>query len=246
MIHPDDQALEGFRQGFSDARVLSTTHHDRSTTMTTAPEQAPQHDQAEDQVWGQGQTSGPSYPEQPSNPHNHRYTISVDGRGPMVVIRGNTAAEVNEAAQELVQAGAGAALAAMWAAFTNAPAPAPQQAPQGPMAPFQAQAQQQFNQQPAQQFPQQGGQAPAAWQNVGAPQQQGGFGGGGQQGPKPRPNWPQVYKITVPYQQKDQFKAFREQNQQMFKGKLQWISRGDYYVHGDVVQQFAHLNPVPA
>lgn len=59
-------------------------------------------------------------------------------------------------------------------------------------------------------------------------------------------DWPQVYKIDVPFNAKEQFKAFREQYKDAFKGKVSWAGGGGYWVHGDVVQSFANYNPVPA
>jgi hypothetical protein len=100
---------------------------------------------------------------------------------------------------------------------------------------------------PAPQAAQQWGappQAPAAQQwGVGAPQ---GGQAANRQGPKPRPNWPVVYKVNVPYQAKDQFKAFREANKDALKGKVAWAGGGDYWIHGDVVGGFAPYNPVAA
>jgi hypothetical protein len=83
-----------------------------------------------------------SYPEFPGNPHNHRFTISFDGRGPMVVVRGNTAAEIIAGFQELEQSAAGAAMGNAWASIKAAAAvasglgatPLPAGAPAAPQA----------------------------------------------------------------------------------------------------------------
>jgi hypothetical protein len=59
-------------------------------------------------------------------------------------------------------------------------------------------------------------------------------------------DWPQVFKIDVPFNRKDEFKAFREQYKDTFKGKLAWAGGGAYWAHGEVAQYLAQYNPVPA
>jgi hypothetical protein len=213
-------------------------------------------------------TNGVSYPEQPSNPHNHRFTVSYDpNKPPFIVVRAQTAAELKEAFEELEESGALAAMGAAQSALkaqgmvgaglgatTVIPAPqAPvqgfQQAPAGPPPPGYGQGAmpQQY---PPQFAPQAPGSAPAAWQNAAGPQQPNGFGGGqqaGKQGPKPRPtDWPVVYKINVPFPQKESFKAFREQNKEILRGKVAWAGGGEYWIHGDVAQGFAQYSPMAA
>ncbi|MEV4232380.1 hypothetical protein AB0J81_35990, partial [Streptomyces bobili] len=80
----------------------------------------PEQTTEDEQDWSEGQTA--TYPEAPDNPHNHRFTISFDGRGPMVVVRGNTAAEVMAAYQELEQSAVGAAMGNAWSAIKAAAA----------------------------------------------------------------------------------------------------------------------------
>jgi hypothetical protein len=193
-----------------------------------------------------------SCPEFPGNPHNHRYTISMDGRGPMVVIRGNTAEEINAAADELRETTVGAMLGSFWQEFKAAAmvanglggaTPVPAQA--GPPAP-----------------PQGAPTPPPFGQNVSVPQAPGYVGppqapapqwGGQQQGggqsnraePKPRPAWPQVFRISI-RRGDNSFKEYRGQNAQYFKGKVQWAGGGDYWIHGDVVQSVTNWNPTPA
>lgn len=221
----------------------------------TMPEQTTDIDGG---VWNEdGPASGPAaaYPEFPGNPHNHRYTISMNGQGPMVVVRGNTAEEVNAAWQELEEKATGAIMGNAWAAIKAAAAianglgatPVPAGAPAAPQAPG-APTPPPFG--PNVSVP----QAPGFQGNPGFPAPpappQGGFNGGQQQGnrgPKPRPmDWPQVYKIDVPFNMKDAFKAYREQYKDHFKGKLAWAGGGAYWVHGDVAQALAQYNPVPA
>lgn len=201
------------------------------------------------------QSADAAYPEYPGNPHNHRFTISMNGQGPMVVIRGNTAEEINAAAEELREAATGAALGSFWQDFKAAaivanglggatPVPAgPPAPPQGaptpppfgpnvsvPGAPAYAGP-------PAPMAP----QAPPAGQWSG--QAQG--GGGSSREPKLRPAWPQVFRISI-RKGDTSFKDYRGQNAQYFKGKVLWAGGGDYWIHGEVVQAVAQWNPVAA
>lgn len=112
-----------------------------------------------------------------------------------------------------------AAAQAVAAAYPT-PAPVPPAAPQGP--------------------------APAAWQQAGAPSAPAPQGAGQDRfAPKPRPNWPQVYKITVP-RGDNSFKDYRAANQQFFKGKVLFAGNGQYWVAGDVAPSLQNWNPVPA
>lgn len=203
-----------------------------------------------------------TYPEFPANPNNHLYTVSMDARGPMIVVRGNTPAEVSERFQALMDGGVTTIAASVYSHMKAemavaqglgpvSPAPAPQAPPAAP-APGTGPV---YN--PAPVAPGIPGQAPAAWQNAGAPQAPaapapGQWSGQAQQGansrgPKPRPaDWSAVFKIDVPFQAKDAFKAFREENKDYFKGKISWAGGGGYWIHGDVAQSFANYNPVPA
>lgn len=206
-----------------------------------------------DQEAGWGEDASVSYPEFPANPNNHRFTISFDGRGPMVVVRGNTAQDIIAGFQELEEAAAGAAMGNSWASIKAAAAvasglgatPVPPAAPAAPQAPGMP-TPPPFG--PNVSVP----GAPNFQGNPGFPQPpapQGGFGGGQQnsRGPKPRPmDWPQVYKIDVPFNMKDQFKQYREENKDFFKAKLAWAGGGAYWVHGEVAQYLAQYNPVPA
>lgn len=205
-------------------------------------EQAPEDFTGNDDGgWGEATGKDATFPEVPNNPHNHVYTWSPKlPDGSMLVVRANTPADLVGAVQAM--APLAAQLKAAWAAVVGQPQSAPA-ASQGGFQP-----QQQFNQQSAQQFPNQPFPGQPAWQQAGAPQGQ--FGGGGQQtnrqGPKPRPDWPQVYKINVPFPAKDAFKAFREQNKEILKGKVAWAGGGDYWIEGSVAQGFAQWNPVAA
>lgn len=203
---------------------------------------------------------GASYPELPNNPHNHIYTISMDGRGPMIVVRGNTPAEVNERFQALMDGGVTTIAASVYshmkaemgvAQGLGPVSPAPAQA--GPPMPPQGAVPPPFGPNvsvpaaPGYQGPPGMPQAPMP---PAPPQGQWSGQAGGQQansrGPKERPAWPQVYKIDVPFPAKDAFKAYREQYKDHFKGKIQWAGGGGYWIHGDIVQAMGQYNPVPA
>jgi hypothetical protein len=198
---------------------------------------------------GQVTTAAPAaFPEQPDNPHNHIYTISMDARGPMIVVRGNTPTEINERFQALLDAGVTTTAASVYshikAEMQIAQGVGPV-SPAGPPAP------------PSPQGPPFGPNVsvPAAPGYVGPPAppapaaaapQGGAPVTGARNGPKPRPSWPQVYRIEVPFPSKEEFKAYRSQYQDAFKGKVAWAGGGAYWIHGDVVQSFANYNPVPA
>lgn len=200
----------------------------------------------QDESWDDAVPAAPggaTYPEYPYSLADHVYTWSPKlPDGSMLVIRSQTAEGLAEAA-EAVSAVAGRLMAA-WqnvsGARQQAPAQGGWQTPQTP-PPFgqnvSVPGAPGYAGPPVQQAPQ--------WAS-----QSGQFGGGQQggdsRGPKPRPDWPTVYRITVPYGAKDAFKAFREQNAQVLRGKVAWAGKGDYWVHGDVAQGFAQYNPVAA
>jgi hypothetical protein len=236
----DLTALRLLNEGVGPIRVLST---EENRMTESAPEQDESMWDGEEGAPAPGQSS---YPELPDNPHNHVYTWSPKlPDGSMLVIRANTA-DALVAATEAMAPLAGR-LRAAWQQVTGGPAPAPQ-APAP--APFPAQQGVNYNPQmppPNQPYPGQ-----PAWQQAGAPQApQQQWNGGGQQaagnrqGPKPRPDWPQVYKINVPFPAKDAFKSFREANKDALKGKVAWAGGGDYWVHGDVVAGFTSYNLSP-
>ena len=194
---------------------------------------------------------------------DHKYVLSIaPDKAPFLVIRAESAQELNQAFTELEMNGVWANIAAHHQtakAHANVGAGL---GPVTPVAPLQNAMQQGFQNQAAN-APQWGppngvggqpGTAPAGWQNAGAPAPQQGWGGGqpqgggGQQGPKPRPQWPSVFKINVPYAAKDQFKNFRNDpaNVNILRGKVAWAGGGDYWIHGDVVSGFGQYNPQPA
>ncbi|MEW2498401.1 hypothetical protein AB0942_33445 [Streptomyces nodosus] len=222
--------------------------------------------EAETESWGEDSSS--TYPEFHSNPHNHRFTISMNGQGPMVVIRANTGAEFNAALEELREEGCGAALGSFWSDFKaaamvanglggatqtgSAPAPA------GPPAP-----------------PQMGAPTPPPFgPNVsvpGAPGFQGAPQGpgvpanfanpGGHFGAPAAPAVPQTppeyaqagwYRLTVPFKQKAQFDAITAQFQ-MRKGRPSEsgqfsFNKADksWYVDPQYAGAFPQFSPVPA
>lgn len=198
-----------------------------------------------DQDWSDVETSA-SFPEVPSNPHNHRFTVSFDpSKPPFVVVRASTGPELKAAFDELVESGAYAVMAAAQAALKSAgsaPLPAAAGAPQ-----FQAMAQQQFNQQPAQQFPGVTGQAPAAWQNAGAPAQ-----GAGAKPMSPEYVQSGWYKLNVPYKQKPVFDGLTAQygfrkGRPSEGGQFSFSSADKaWYCSAEIAGAFQQFQPVPA
>lgn len=192
-----------------------------------------------------------AYPEYPDNPANHRYTVSIDNRGPMIVCRGNTAAEINAAYNELEAYGVWDTLRTAYAKVTAlkngpaAPAPAPAAAPQSA---WQTQGP---PQQPNVPYPGQ-----PAWQTAGAggvapygqpqpaqqygQQQQGGYNSNTKPEPAPNPGgWPKANGRSGPGF--DAWKAFREANKDALKGKVKWAGNADYWISPDVAQWIASL-----
>lgn len=203
---------------------------------------------AEEMDWSDVEQSadGASFPELPDNPHNHLLTISMDSRGPMIVVRANTPQEANARWQALADAGTLTLLSALYAQMKGAPAPAPQAAPAAPQG-----AAQQFPQ-PAQQFPGQPGTAPAAWQNVGAPTppawgNQGGAQDSGQE--YKQAGW---YRLNVPFPKKGAFDGICAQYQ--FRkgrpsegGQYSWNKGAKaWFCSPDIAGAFGQFSPVPA
>lgn len=214
---------------------------------------------AEAEGWADDSTV--TYPEAPDNPHNHRFTISFDGRGPMVVVRGNTAADVIAAYEELENHAVGAAMGNAWAALkasaaianglgaTAVPAGAPAlpQAPGVPTPPAVRQAPQAQYPAGPPALPQ--GPPPAAWQNAGAPAVQNNAPEYQQHG------W---YKLTVPFKPqgnnpgKPAFDGICAQYQlrkgRPTEGGQLSFNKADksWYVSPDVAGAFPQFSPVPA
>lgn len=195
-------------------------------------------------------TPAVTYPEGPDNPHNHRFTISFDGRGPMVVVRGNTAADIIAAYQELEQSAAGAAMGNAWASIKAAAAvasglgatPVPAGAPVAPQAPGMP-------------------VPPPFGANVsvpGAPAFQGNAG-------FPAPPMPPVvqsntpeyqqngwYRLNVPFQKKGAFDGIVAQYQvrkgRPTEGGSLSFNKADksWYVSPQVAGAFGEFSPLPA
>ncbi|MFG3509688.1 hypothetical protein ACGF5F_29770 [Streptomyces sp. NPDC047821] len=194
------------------------------------------------------QSADATYPEYPANPHNHRYTISMNGQGPMVVVRGNTAEEINAAWQELEEKATGAIMGSAWASIRAAAqlanglgaSPAPAGPPAMPQAPAGM---------PVPPPPGVPGTAPAAWQNVGAPPPP-----APPAAPQASPEYRQAgwYRLSVPYPQKSQFDAIVAQHQ-LRKGRpseggqLSWNkAEKSWMAAPDIAGYFQQFNPVPA
>lgn len=218
-------------------RVIEVIEHkENRMTDTVAPDVEAEGWEPEDGA----AFGGATYPEYPYSLADHAYTWSPKlSDGSMLVIRSQTAEGLAEAAEAV--APLAGRLRAAWAAVVGQPAAPANQFPSQTAPPFGPNVS--VPQAPGFQGPPQ--VAAPQW---GAPQPQGGFGGGqvAKTGPKPRPAWPQVYKINVPFAAKDQFKAFRNDNQDALKGKVAWAGGGDYWIEGSVAQGFAQYNPMPA
>lgn len=163
------------------------------------------------------------------DPNNHRYTVSLSGRDPMIVMRGETPEEIAEALRDLERSPVYALLASAKQAMSSyGPAPtAP--APMAPPMPAQPQGW--------------GAPAPAMAPAPGmAPPAPG--GGAQRAGTAAAP--PGWYRIEVPWGAKDAFKEYREQNKVAFSGKIKWKEKGTYFVSPDVVQYFQAYGPVAA
>lgn len=176
---------------------------------------------------------------------NHAFTISiVPGKAPMIVVRGETGAEVNLRLAELENAGVYIQLAAA------------QQAAEGARPPAEY-VQQQMGATMAQQFPTPQGYpagppVPSPGQPpFGAPQ--GGYAPpapawGGAQGPvAQRPaGW---YAVKIPFAQKTQGDQVKDQlkAQGLYQGNVKWEgATKTWLVSPNVVQYFAQWNPLPA
>jgi hypothetical protein len=204
---------------------------------------------------GWGEDSAVTYPEMPANPHNHRFTISMDGRGPMIVVRGNTAEEVNAGFQELEVAATGAVMGNAWASIkaaamlANGVGPvSPVGPPQGAPAPVQPMP---LPQAPQAQYPAgppvpNQGQAPAQWQNAGAPPQQ----AGPQNQEYRNAGW---YRLDVPFPKKQQFDGIvaqygMQKGRPSEGGSYSFNSKGEkaWYVSPQFASIFPMFSPVPA
>lgn len=212
----------------------------------------PEQSTDENEDWSDVENSadGVTYPEFDRNPHNHRFTISFDGRGPMVVVRGNTAAEIIAGFQELEESAAGAAMGNAWASIKAAAAvasglgatPVPAGAPAAPQAPGMP-------------------TPPPFGPNVSVPGAPG-FQPGAAVPPPPAPaavqsNTPEFqqsgwYRLNVPFKQKGAFDGIVAQYQ-MRKGRPTEggqvsFNKADksWYVDPNYAGAFQQFTPVPA
>lgn len=226
-------------------RFIEVIHHEENRMTEQATEMEQDYDGGPE---GGAAFGGATYPEYPYSLADHVYTWSPKlPDGSMLVIRSQSADGLVKAVKEMGPLAG--QLRAAWQDVVGQPQAAPQAMPQG--GPFGQPTPPPFG--PNVSVPQAPGyqgppaQAAPAW---GGGQPQAGFGGGAQQGnrqgPKPRPEWPVVYKINVPYQGKEAFKTFREQHKDALKGKVAWAGGGDYWIHGDVVSGFGQYNPMAA
>lgn len=207
-------------------------------------------EQTEDWSDVEQSADGASYPEFPDNPHNHRFTISFDGRGPMIVVRGNTAAEIAAGFEELMNESVGAVMGNSWAALKAAAAVASGAGPVSvvPGVPAAPQA-------PGMPTP------PPFGPNVSVPAAPGFVGNPGFQAPPAPPavqnNAPEFqqngwYRLTVPYPKKGAFDAVVAQYQ-MRKGRpteggAVSFNKADksWYVSPQYAGAFGEFSPMPA
>lgn len=178
---------------------------------------------------------------------NHRFTVSLDLKGPHVVVRGQSAEEIAEGYGEL-EPHIPTIVARFWSRMKSemdaaqgigqAPMQTPPAAPQWP-----AQGGGAPNYNPQMPPPQMGGQAPAAWQNVGAPAP------AMPQATQYPPGW---YKFNFPFPQKAVFDAIVAQHGfrkgDPHRGGQVSFDRATKTWHcaPEIVGAFAQFNPVPA
>lgn len=193
-----------------------------------------------------------TYPENGPLPEARFSLNFTPGRPPQLTVRAHTGTDLVAALNELEEGGVYGAIGVAHASLTAQASIGAGLGPTTPMPQAPAGA-------PTPPAPQ-GATPPPFGPNVSVPQAPGYQGppapppapqapAGGQaprNGPKPRPGWPSVFRIEVPFPQKDAFKAYREEHKEYFKGKVLWAGGGGYWVHGDVVQSFGPYNPVPA
>lgn len=232
-------AIATLISAFPDLTLVEVVHHERDAMTDTAPEQTEDWSDVEQDA------DGVTFPEYPSNPHNHRFTVSFDpNKPPFVVVRASTAAELKAAFGELETSGAYAAMGAAYDALkrqgaVGAGIPAP--GPQGPPMPPQMQP-----------------QGPPFGPNVSVP------GAPAYAGPPALPVPPAPpqtspeyqqhgwYKLTVPWSKKDEMAAIVAQYQlrkgrPSEGGKVSW-NKADksWYVAPDAAGAFPQFSPVPA
>jgi len=225
-------------QELGPIRFIEVIHHEENRMTEQAPET---------ESWDDAAPAAVIFPQQPENPHEAPLSVNFKPGGtPQLTVRGRTVAEHMDLLKQVQSSGLLDVVNSVSSAFggqggaqampQGGPFGQPTPPPFGPNVSVPAA--------PGYQGP------PAQAAPWGGAPQQGGFGGGApqgnRQGPKPRPAWPVVYKINVPCQGKDGFKAFREEHKDALKGKVAWAGGGDYWIHGDVVAGFGQYNPVAA
>lgn len=194
---------------------------------------------------------------------NHLITISFTPKGqPMIVVRGNSAAEITARLDELDAEGVYMQLAGAQQTLLGSVPPAEaivRQLGATPMPPQAAPQQGYSPQQPTQGYAPQGGQWGPPGPPVPSPGQppfgapQGGYapptpawGGGANQPPQRPQGW---YAVKIPFPQKDAGDQVKNQlkAQGLYNGNVKWEGESKtWLVSPTVVQWFAQWNPVPA
>jgi hypothetical protein len=225
--------------------------------MTDVPENT--DPTAADSEWGRwGAGEAATQPQATTHQRaDHRFTLSITpDKAPFMVIRGETAQEINQALTELEMHGTWANVAAANATMRShgtigAGLGPVTVVPQGPPTMPQDHYQQQVQHQ-AQQAPQWGpplgaggqpGTAPAAWQNAGAPPAQQGWGG--QQQTTCPPGW---FVVDIPFSSKMAGDAIKNdlKARGMYQGNVKWDGTAKkWYVSPAVAGAFAAFSPVP-
>lgn len=252
----DIRVASALEAQFPSVHVVDVIIHEENS-MTETVMDGPV---AEDSGWEpEGDDQSPTYPELPSNPHNHVYTWSPKlPDGSMLVIRSQTADGLVEAVEAM--APLAGRLKAAWQGVLGTPQPAPQ-APQ-----YQAGAGAGANFNPQTPPPNQPYAGQPAWQQGGAPQAQAApqWGGGAPQGQQPgeRKQYPAPqgwFKLNVPFPGgTDQLHAVAQgagiPKGQPAKGGMYnfWgLTPGGqpgkaWYCAPQVAQAFAQFTPMPA
>lgn len=181
-------------------------------------------------------------PQHPALPEA-RYSVNfAPGKPPLLTVRGQTAAEMTAALNELESYGVYANIAA---AYASLEAQGPLGKSLGPVTPVNPPPLSPAVQQVAASYPTPaptpppGPQGPApAWAAPAAPPPYGGGGQTGRPDPKPQPpGWYRTNSRSGPGY--DAWKAMREANKDYVKGKIQWGGESTFWIEPSIAQWIA-------
>lgn len=229
--------------GLGPVRVVDVIKHKENRMTDVTGLNAPEDDGGWAEATGANAPAPVTFPQMPDNPNEAPLSVNFKPGGtPQLTVRGRTVAEHMDLLRQVQTSGLLEVISGVSSAFGGSGG-APQQAanfanPQGSFAPTAPPFGPNVSVPGAPGY--QGPAQPAAPQ-WGAPQQQGGFGGGGQQGqgnkPQPKaqpPGWYRTDKNSGPGA--DFWKNWREQNQGSLKGKISWGGGSTFWVAPDVAQ----------